>query len=106
MVFRHLSAALFVAVMPFSGVAGTLTASNGVEIKHSPVGGMECEEIQTRLDEIDKTGYRDGSPTPTNEADGALYNYERKLSVAYFWRCAAQLDEDQTENAFGLGFSQ
>jgi hypothetical protein len=91
---------------PSVGVAGVLTASNGTKIQHTPVGSMVCKDIESQLDEIDNTGYRQGSPTPTNEADDALYNYERKLSVAYYWRCAAQLDDNRSENAFGLGFTE
>lgn len=103
---RVLTIAICALAAPGLGAAGTITASNGAKIQHSAVGAMHCEEIQARLDEIDNTGYRQNSPTPQNEADQALYNYERKLSVAFYWRCAAQIDEENTDNGFDLGFSE
>ena len=83
----------------------TLLTSNGHSIEAHPAGGLTCEQISLRLTELDETGYRVGGPAPTNDADGAVYDYELQLSVEFFWRCTTRVDGDAQNNAFKSGFS-
>lgn len=83
-----------------------LQTSNGYAIESRPVESLSCEQLTEKLHAIDETGYRLGGPEPSNDADSALYDYELKLSVEFFWRCATRVDGQGQNDAFRSGFSE
>jgi hypothetical protein len=93
-------AAAFVATA--SGAEDYVTAA-GIALRLPAVQALDCPEMRAKLDEIDASGYRDGSPLPKNEADMALLDYENRLSGAYYIRC---LRMDARANAPDSAFSQ
>jgi hypothetical protein len=84
----------------------TLLTSNGHSIDARPAAGLSCAQISEHLAAIDETGYRNGGPAPVSNADGAVYDYELNLSVAFFWRCATRIDEEAQNDAFRSGFTE
>lgn len=83
---------------------GMLLTSNGEAIESHPAETLTCGELTEKLNAIDETGYRSGRPEPSDTADLALYEYERKLSVEFFWRCATRVDGQGQNDAFKSGF--
>ncbi|MGB0852071.1 MAG: hypothetical protein ACPGVA_05750 [Pikeienuella sp.] len=83
-----------------------LLTSNGFEISTPRPEALSCDQLSDQLSSIDETGYRLGGPEPANEADGAVYDYELKLSVEFFWRCATRVDGQAQSDAFRSGFSE
>ena len=49
----------------------------GVEVRIEPVSGLDCKRLEAKLAEIDRTGYRGGSPTPGSyvSPDGPLMRF-------------------------------
>ena len=82
-----------------------LHTSNGFTIEPRPVEQLSCGELSEQLSTIDETGYRSGGPLPANGSDEAVYDYELKLSVAFFWRCSTQVDEEIETSTFGSAFT-
>lgn len=98
-------AAALIAPATVLSAQGILLTSNGHSIDARPAKGLSCAQISERLAAIDETGYRIGGPAPANDADGAVYDYELKLSVEYFWRCATRVDGEAQNDAFRSGFT-
>ena len=82
-----------------------LTAG-GVALDLPAITALDCADMRAKLDEIDATGYRDGSPLPKSEADMALLDYENGLSGAYFERCVRSGARSAApESVFVQGFT-
>jgi hypothetical protein len=80
--------------------------ADGVALALPAVAALDCPAMRAKLDEIDASGYRDGSPLPKHEADMALLDYENRLSGAYFTRCLrSDARAAEPGSAFVRGFS-
>jgi len=84
-----------------AGVAGVMFASSvhaqsaewefvtstGTKLILSPIDGMQCAEMDKMLARIDSTRYRENAPTPHDEADAPLFEYELTLAEENYNRC-------------------
>lgn len=63
------------------------TTAAGDTLILSPIAEMECDEMEVMLSRIDSTGYRENAPTPHDEADTPLFEYELTLAEENYHRC-------------------
>jgi hypothetical protein len=78
--------------------------AQGVTVEAPPVAEMDCEQMQTVLLAIERSGYRVGA-APRDPADVSLRQYEDRLSRRHFAQCLQprSLVAD-TPAIFGLGY--
>lgn len=69
-------------------IGDEFTTASGETLVLVPVNDMQCSDIEKMLARIDATRYRGNAPTPLNQADGPLFEYELSLSEANYNRCA------------------
>ena len=100
------AAVILSAGAPYANAQEIFQTSNGFAIESHPVKNLTCGQLTEQLNAIDETGYRSGGPEPTDDADRALYDYELKLSVEFFWRCATRVDGQVQNDAFRSGFAE
>lgn len=79
-VFALVLAALCVA--PVSAQTQTYTTSSGHSLDLPPVASLDCSQLDAVLARIDGVNYRPiGPKRPTDPADLALWEYERKVAM-------------------------
>ena len=97
-----LSAALGLSAFCCHAAAGDgrlFVTNSGAQVRIEPVGGLDCKRLEAKLAEIDRTGYRGGSPTPRHADDGPLLGYEGKVARALYNRCGRRTTGDDAAPA-------
>ena len=94
------------AQTPESAAAGErFVTARGAAVATPPVEGLDCGDMRAVLDAIDATGYREGGPKPRDPADMALFEYEDRLSRAFYGGCVtSEAREADAEPTFRTGF--
>ena len=79
--------------------------AGGARIETPELDGLDCERMRALLDAIDASGYREGAPKPQHEADMALFDYENRLSAAFYADCVRAHAENAVPHAaFAAGY--
>jgi hypothetical protein len=86
---------------------GWFTTAQGVRIETPAVADLPCGRMRGVLDAIDASLYRGDAPQPRETADTALFEYENRLSTAYYAECVRpMMDEIPPAAAFAAGFER
>ena len=114
---RRLAALTLLLGAPLSGPAEQATpeaepdseswfvTAGGARVETPELDGLDCERMRALLDAIDASGYRDGAPKPQHEADMALFDYENRLSAAFYADCVrAHAEHAAPHAAFAAGY--
>lgn len=84
---------------------GMFVTSGGVKIEMPAVDRMSCEDLRSKLDQIDASGYRGMHPQPPDPHDKPLFDYETRVSNALYGRCTEKvMGPAQRSNVFRQGF--
>jgi hypothetical protein len=81
-------------------------ASNGAVVIMPDIATLDCDGMAKVLHRIDLSNYRNAAPVPEGHPDRAIFDYEDRLSIAYYRRCG--LGESRLEDpgpAFASGFA-
>lgn len=80
-------------------------ASNGAIVPMPEIAGLDCPGMALALERIDRSRYRGPQPLPEDHPDRQIFEYEDRLSAAYYRDCilAAHGLENPTP-AFSQGF--
>lgn len=80
-------------------------ASNGAVIEMPEIAGLDCPGMERALRRIDLSHYRGPGPLPEGHPDWPIFDYEDRLSGAWYFTCT--VDRHRLEDpgpAFSLGF--
>lgn len=82
-------------------------ASNGAIVAMPEIAGLSCSDMAEVLGLIDQSRYRGPEPVPEWHPDRKIFEYEDRLSAAYYRTCI--LSGHRLEDpgpAFSQGFEQ
>lgn len=81
------------------------TTAAGAKVETPPLEGLDCPAMRAVLAAIDASGYRADAPEPHDKADSALFDYENRLSAAYYADCVrAHAAQAAPHAAFAAGY--
>ena len=66
----------------------TVVSSTGIVLAMPKIDDLDCSERSDILNEYLVSGYRESAPLGPGHPDRIIFEYENRLSQAYFMECA------------------
>jgi len=95
---------LMTAASGEAAAAGTFITAAGARVPMPDIVSLDCEQMVEVLAAIDASGYRGAARRPHDEADAPLLEYENRLALTHFQRCASIGRGTAPESAFAGGY--
>jgi hypothetical protein len=92
---------------PADAAVPRAVASNGAVIDMPDIAGLDCPGMERALRRIDLSRYRGPEPVPQGHPDWPIFDYEDRLSAAYYKSCTLERHRlDDPGPAFSSGFEK